>query len=58
LSDSVYVSGTATRHLILFVRIVTGAFIRDYLINRFLKARSELELKSEITREIFLESKL
>jgi hypothetical protein len=58
LTDSVHAAGTASRSLMLFVRIITGAFVRDYIIGRFLKARSELVLKSCITREIVLESRI
>jgi hypothetical protein len=58
LNDIVHAASAASRGLILHVRIVTGGFIRDYLLGRFLKARSELELKSIITREITLESKV
>jgi len=44
--------------LLLFVRIITGLFVRDYILKRFLIAREELVLKSCITREIILESKI
>jgi hypothetical protein len=56
--DSVYSAGAVFRGLILLVRIVAGVFIRDYLLGRFLKARSELEIKSAITREIIIESRI
>ena len=58
LSDTVKASGYLSRGLQLIVRIVTGVFIRDYLLSRFLVAQSELVLKSCVTREIILESKI
>jgi hypothetical protein len=58
IGDTVKIVGSVFRGLLLFVRIVTGAFVRDYLLGRFLKARSELEIKSAITREIIIESKI
>jgi hypothetical protein len=58
LTDTVHAVGYVFRGLLLFVRIVTQVFVRDYLLGRFLKARSELELKSCIQREIELESRI
>ncbi len=57
-TDVVQAVGNVFRGLLLFIRIVTEVFIRDYLIRRFLAAREELVLKSCITREIKLESKI
>jgi hypothetical protein len=57
-SDTVQTEGIAYKGLLLFVRIVTQVFIRDYLLRRFLKAREELILKSAICREIILESRI
>jgi hypothetical protein len=56
--DTVQAKGSVYRGLLLFVRIVTDVFIRDYIFGRFLKARSELVLKSPVCREIILESKI
>jgi hypothetical protein len=56
--DTVQAAGAVFRGLLLFVRIVTKVFIRDYLLGRFLRAREELNLKSVICREIILESKI
>ena len=58
LTDKVQAAGTVFRGLLLFVRIVTEVFVRDYLLRRFLKARSELVIKSCISRELVLESKI
>ncbi len=56
--DTVQAGGSALRHLFIFLRILTVSFVRDYIIRRFLVAREELSLKSVITREIVLESKI
>jgi hypothetical protein len=58
IADNAHVAGNVFRGLILLVRIITGVFIRDYLLGRFLKAREEIVLKSAISREIILESKI
>ena len=58
LTDTVQAAGVVFRGLLLFVRIITGLFVRDYILKRFLIAREELVLKSCITREIILESKI
>ena len=57
-ADTVQAEGSVFRGLLLFVNIVTQVFIRDYLLGRFLKAKSELDLKSCITVELKLESKI
>jgi len=56
--DMVQAEGKVFRGLLLFVRIVTQVFIRDYLLGRFLKAKQELILKSCVSREIKLESRI
>jgi len=58
LSDTVKASGYLTRGLHLIVRIFTGLYVRDYLLSRFLVAQSELVLKSCISREIHLDSRI
>ena len=57
-SDTVQTTGPVFRGLLIFIRIVTKAFIRDCLFGRFLKARQDLVIKSCVTREIIMESKL
>jgi len=57
-ADTVQAEGNVFKGLLMFVRIITQVFIRDYLLGRFLKAREELVLKSCITREITLDSRL
>jgi hypothetical protein len=46
------------RHLFIFLRLLTGAYIRDYIIGRFLKSKEELVVKSPVCREITLDSTL
>jgi hypothetical protein len=46
------------RHLFIFLRLLTTAYIRDYIIGRFLKSKEELVIKSPVCREITLESTL
>jgi hypothetical protein len=46
------------RHLFIFIRLLTGAYIRDYIIGRFLKSKEELVIKSHVCREITLDSTL
>jgi hypothetical protein len=56
--DTVNAVGAVFRGLMLFVRIITKLYIRDYLFRLFLKAQTELMLKSCVVREIVLDSKL
>jgi hypothetical protein len=56
--DHVSTQALSLRHLVIFIRLVTAGFIRDYLIGRFLKAREEIVLKSPVTREIGLDSRI
>ena len=57
-ADTVQVDGKTSRGLLLFVRIVSQIFVRDFLLRRFLVAREELVLKSCITRELIIDSKI
>ena len=58
VNDTVQAEGSALRHLLIFVKILSTSFVRDFIIRRFLVAREELVLKSCITRELTLESKI
>ena len=58
IADTVHAAGSMFRGLTIFVRIITTSFVRDYLLRRFLVAREELVLKSCITRDITLNSKI
>jgi hypothetical protein len=46
------------RQVFVFIRLLTGAFVRDFIIRRFLKSKEEIVLKSPVCREITLESAL
>jgi hypothetical protein len=46
------------RHLFIFIRLITGAYIRDFIIGRFLKSREEIVIKSPVCRELVLDSKV
>jgi hypothetical protein len=56
--DTAYSEALPLRHLFIFLRLLTGAYIRDYIIGRFLKSKEELIIKSHVCREIILESTL
>jgi hypothetical protein len=58
ISETAHVVTYVFRGMVIFARIVTVVFVRDYLLGRFLKARTELALKSCVCREIVLESKI
>jgi len=58
ISDTALAVGTVFRGLLLYVRIVSKIFVRDYLLQRFLKAKEDFILKSPICREIILDSKI
>jgi hypothetical protein len=57
-TETVNGQGVTLRHLLIFIRLLTGTFIRDYIIGRFLKSREEIVIKSPVCREIVLESRL
>jgi hypothetical protein len=56
--DTAQSEAASLRHLFVFIRLLTGAYIRDYIIGRFLKSREEIVVKSPVCREIALESRL
>jgi hypothetical protein len=56
--DTAYSEAVSLRHLLVFIRLITGSFIRDYLIGRFLKSREEAIIKSAVCRELTLDSRL
>jgi len=58
VTDTVHAVGTVFRGLAMLIRIITGVFIRDYLLSRFLISQQELSLKSCISREIILECRI
>jgi len=56
--STIRAQGSVLRSITICIRIITKLFIRDYLIGRFLKSKTELTIKSKIVREIILESRL
>jgi hypothetical protein len=58
ITETVYAAGVVFRGLILYVKIFSQVFVRDYLLHRFLKAREEIVLKSPICREIILDNRI
>jgi hypothetical protein len=58
ISETVQAITSVFRGMVFFARIVTGVFVRDYLLGRFLKSKTELALKSCVCREITLESRI
>ena len=57
-SDTVQAESNVFRHLFIFIKLASVSFVRDFVIRRFLIAREQLILKSCITRELILESKI
>jgi hypothetical protein len=58
VQDTAGSTAFSLRHLFIFLRLATVSLVRDYLISRFLKSREELVLKSPVSREIELESRV
>jgi hypothetical protein len=56
LIETAHVISSVFRGMVYFTRIITGVFIRDYLLSRFLKSKTELSIKSCVCREITFES--
>jgi hypothetical protein len=56
--DTAHSEAVLLRHLFMFIRLITGAYIRDFIIRRFLKSREEVIIKSPVCRELTLDSKL
>jgi hypothetical protein len=46
------------RNLSIFIRLLAGGVIRDFIIGRFLKSNEEIVVKSPVCREIIIDSKL
>jgi len=57
-SDTADADGSLFRQLSIFIKLVSSCFVRDFIIRRFLIAREELVLKSKITLELSMESKI
>jgi hypothetical protein len=57
-TETVQAAGIPYRSLLIFVRLVTMSFVRDFLLRRFLKSNEELLLKSPVCREIVFYSSI
>jgi hypothetical protein len=55
-TEMVQAAGIPFRSLLIFVRLITTSFVRDFLLRRFLKSNEELVLKSPVCRELILDS--
>jgi TnpA family transposase len=56
--DTGDVIGEVRRMLHVFIRLLTGGAVRDYIIRRFLKSNEEMVVKSAVCREITIESRI
>jgi hypothetical protein len=58
LRDAGNVLEDVKRMLTVCIKLFSGASIRDYIIGRFLKSREEIPIKSKVSREIYIDSKI
>jgi hypothetical protein len=58
VADTAGSTGVSLRHLFVFIRLATLSLVRDYLLTRFLRSREELAVKSVVTKELELDSRL
>jgi hypothetical protein len=56
--DGVFAGASLSRRLSVVVRLRTFAAVRDFFIKRFMIAGSRLVIKSKITRELVVESRI
>jgi len=56
--DTALADGAVFRYMIIFIKLVSTCFVRDFIIRRFLIAREEIILRSKITLELTIESKI
>jgi len=57
-NDTVNVEGFSFRHLFIFIKLFTTSLVRDFILKRFLVSKEQIELKSLITKNLTLESKI
>jgi len=57
-NDSVNVDGFSFRHLLIFIKLFSASFVRDVILKRFLVSKEQIELKSLITKDLRIESKI
>jgi hypothetical protein len=51
-------AGPVFRGLTMLVRIIAGAFMRDFVLGRLLKSKNEAVIKSCVCREIIIKSRI
>jgi hypothetical protein len=56
--DTIQANGSLFRSLHIFLRIITTTLLHDLILGRFLRAKEKLVLKSCVTCEITLESRI
>ena len=57
-SDTVNIEGFSFRHLLIFIKLFSVSMVRDFILKRFLVSKEQIELKSLITINLTLESKI
>jgi hypothetical protein len=57
-AETVRAHGPVFRGLLIFVRLLATALVRNFLLRRFLKSNEEMVLKSGVCREIVINSKV
>jgi len=57
-NDLVDVDGFSFRHLLIFIKLFSASFVRDVLLKRFLVSKEQIEMKSLITKDLRIESKI
>jgi hypothetical protein len=56
--DTAKSKGVVLRYLFIFLRLLTGGDVWDYIIGRFLKSKEELAIKSPVERETEIDSRI
>jgi hypothetical protein len=57
-ADTVKAEDSVIRKLFICIKLISKAVVKDLIINRFLKAKQEMVIKSCVTREIVLDSRI
>ena len=57
-ADTAQSAGLVFRGLLIFARILTVSFVRDFFLRRFLRSKEELFIKSGISRDFWVESRI
>ena len=57
-SETVNVNGFSFRHLLIFIKLLSASLVKDFILKRFLVSKEQIELKSLITKDLRIESKI